>query len=301
MQDLTRAIPALFVLLWATGFIGARYAMPWAEPFTFLWVRFAITFGVLLLIIPLVKAKAIGPLNAMHAAIAGVLMHGVYLGGVFWAVRQGLPAGFAGLIVGLQPMLTAVIAGLFLGETVTRKHWLGLVVGLVGVATVLSPKFGSATDGVTVATLGAAIVAVIAMSVGTVWQKRFVATADLVTVTLWQYVGGWAVAFLIATLFETGDFVLSGELVFAMVWLVFVLSLGAIFLLMILIREGEVARVASLFYLVPGVTALMAWVLFDETLSPIQLVGMAITTFGVALATRRGPRQSAPATMRASR
>ncbi|WPZ15937.1 DMT family transporter [Nitratireductor rhodophyticola] len=301
MNDLTRAIPALFVLLWATGFIGARYAMPWAEPFTFLWVRFALTFGVLLLIIPMVNAKAIGPRNAFHAAIAGVLMHGVYLGGVFWAVRNGLPAGFAGLIVGLQPMLTAVIAGLFLGEKVTGKHWLGLVVGLAGVTTVLSPKFGSISGGVTVATIGAAVVAVIAMSVGTVWQKRFVATADLVTVTLYQYVGGWAVTFLVSLTIETQEFVLNGELVFAMVWLVFVLSLGAIFLLMILIREGEVARVASLFYLVPAVTALLAWFLFDETLTPVQLVGMAITTFGVALATRRTPRQPAPATARASR
>ncbi|WP_336070420.1 DMT family transporter [Nitratireductor rhodophyticola] len=301
MNDLTRAIPALFVLLWATGFIGARYAMPWAEPFTFLWVRFALTFGVLLLIIPMVNAKAIGPRNAFHAAIAGVLMHGVYLGGVFWAVRNGLPAGFAGLIVGLQPMLTAVIAGLFLGEKVTGKHWLGLVVGLAGVITVLSPKFGSISGGVTVATIGAAVVAVIAMSVGTVWQKRFVATADLVTVTLYQYVGGWAVTFLVSLTIETQEFVLNGELVFAMAWLVFVLSLGAIFLLMILIREGEVARVASLFYLVPAVTALMAWFLFDETLTPVQLVGMAVTTFGVALATRRTPRQPAPATARASR
>lgn len=301
MKDLTRAIPALFVVLWATGFIGARYAMPWAEPFTFLWIRFALTFGVLLLIIPLVKAKAIGPRNAFHASIAGVLMHGVYLGGVFWAVRNGLPAGFAGLIVGLQPMLTAVIAGLFLGEKVTGKHWLGLVVGLVGVVTVLSPKFGSISGGVTVATIGAAVVAVIAMSVGTVWQKRFVATADLVTVTLYQYVGGWAVTFLVSLLFETQHVVLNGELVFAMAWLVFVLSLGAIFLLMILIREGEVARVASLFYLVPAVTALMAWFLFDETLTPVQLVGMAITTFGVALATRRSVRQPAAATARASR
>ncbi|WP_025029215.1 DMT family transporter [Nitratireductor aquibiodomus] len=301
MNDLTRAIPALFVLLWATGFIGARYAMPWAEPFTFLWVRCALTFGVLLLIIPMVNAKAIGPRNAFHAAIAGVLMHGVYLGGVFWAVRHGLPAGFVGLIVGLQPMLTAVIAGLFLGEKVTGKHWLGLLVGLVGVVTVLSPKFGSISGGVTVATIGAAVVAVIAMSVGTVWQKRFVATADLVTVTLYQYVGGWAVTFLVSLMIETQEFVLNGELVFAMTWLVFVLSLGAIFLLMILIREGEVARVASLFYLVPAVTALMAWFLFNETLTPVQLVGMAITTFGVALATRRTPRQPAPATARASR
>lgn len=301
MHNPARAIPALFVVLWATGFIGARYAMPWAEPFTFLWVRFALTFGLLVLLAPLVGARAIGAGDAVNAGIAGLLMHGVYLGGIFWAVRNGLPAGLAGLIVGLQPMLTAVMAGLAVGERITRRHWLGLVVGLVGVAIVLSPKFGAMAGGVTAATVAAALTAVIAMSAGTVWQKRFVANADLVTVTIWQYVGGFAVAFAISMLFETRQFTLNGELVFAMVWLVLVLSLGAIFLLMILIRQGEVARVASLFYLVPAVTALLAWLLFGETLTAVQLVGMAITTFGVALATRRTGPQAAPAPSEAAR
>ncbi|MCR4265529.1 DMT family transporter [Nitratireductor sp. ZSWI3] len=301
MRNSARVIPALFVVLWATGFIGARYAMPWAEPFTFLWVRFGLTFVLLLLLIPVLGARAIGWRNSMHAAIAGILMHAVYLGGVFWSVKHGLPAGFAGLIVGLQPMLTALMAGAFIGETVTRKHWLGLVVGLVGVAVVLSPKFSAIGGGVSVATVSAAVLAVIAMSAGTVWQKHFVSRSDLVTVTLCQYAGGGLVALALAMLFEQGEFVVNGELVFAMVWLVLVLSLGAIFLLMILIREGEVARVASLFYLVPAVTALMAWLLFGETLNLVQIAGMALTTFGVALATRRAPAQASPAIARASR
>ncbi len=303
MKNSARVVPALFVVLWATGFIGARYAMPWAEPFTFLWVRFALSFALLLALIPIFGAKAIGLRNALHAGIAGILMHALYLGGVFWAVKHGLPAGFAGLIVGLQPMLTAVMAGAFIGETVTRKHWFGLLVGLVGVAIVLSPKFNQISGGVTLATVGAAIVAVIAMSAGTVWQKHFVSRADLVTVTLCQYAGGWLVAFCASLAFEHQEFTINGELIFAMAWLVLVLSLGAIFLLMILIREGEVARVASLFYLVPAVTALLAWLLFGETLNLVQLVGMAITTFGVALATRKPPAQPlpAPTTARASR
>ncbi|EKF17778.1 DMT family transporter [Nitratireductor pacificus] len=300
MLNSTRVIPALFVVLWATGFIGARYAMPWAEPFTFLWVRFALSFALLLVLVPILGAKPIGRRNAMHASIAGVLMHTLYLGGVFWAVKHGLPAGFAGLIVGLQPMLTAVMAGAFIGETVTRKHWFGLVVGLVGVAIVLSPKFNQISGGVTMATVGAATFAVIAMSAGTVWQKHFVSRADLVTVTLYQYAGGWLVAFCASLAFENQEFTINGELVFAMAWLVLVLSLGAIFLLMILIREGEVAKVASLFYLVPAVTALLAWLLFGETLNLVQLAGMAITTFGVALATRKPPDQ-ASATASASR
>jgi drug/metabolite transporter (DMT)-like permease len=285
MPDLAKAAPALFVVLWSTGFIGARYAMPWAEPFTFLWVRFALSFLLLLLIIPLVGARALPARTAVHSAIAGMLMHGIYLGGVFWAVRNGLPAGFAGLIVGLQPLLTAVMAGAFAGERVDGRHWLGLVVGLAGVAIVLSPKLDDVAGGETPATVGVGLFAVVAMSAGTIWQKRFVGNADLVTGTLYQYLGGWLVAFPVSLLFENQHFVLTGELVFAMAWLVLVLSLGAIFLLMLLIRKGAVARVASLFYLVPAVTAVMAWALFDETLTLLQIGGMAITTLGVALAT----------------
>lgn len=301
MKPSARVIPAIFVILWATGFIGARYAMPWAEPFTFLWIRFGLTFCILLALIPIVHARSIGWHNAMHAVIAGVLMHAVYLGGVFWSVRHGLPAGLVGLIVGLQPMLTAIMAFFFLGERMTGRHWIGLLVGLAGVGIVLSPKFGAIGGGVTAATVGAATLGVIAMSAGTVWQKRFVAHADLITVTLFQYAGGSLATFGVAVLFENGDVTFNGELLFALAWLVCVLSLGAILLLMILIREGEVARVASLFYLVPGVTALLAWLLFGETLNVVQLAGMAITTFGVALATGRAKSQPSPATSRASR
>lgn len=301
MREYARIIPALFVVLWATGFIGARYAMPWAEPFTFLWMRFAISIALLLFLVPVLRARPIGWNDAFHAGLAGIMMHAFYLGGVFWAVRHGLPAGLAGLIVGLQPMLTAVMAGAFIGETITRRHWLGLVVGLAGVAIVLSPKFAGIGSGVTPATVGAAVLAVIAMSGGTVWQKRFVARADLVAVTLCQYVGGLLVALPISLLFESGAITVNGELVFAMAWLVLVLSIGAIFLLMILIREGEVGRVASLFYLVPAVTALLAWLLFGETLNLVQLAGMAVTTFGVALATRRAAPQASSAVARVSR
>jgi len=285
MQSLTRIIPAVFVVLWATGFIGARYAMPWAEPFTFLWVRMVISLVLLVALVPIFKAKSLKATTALHAAIAGALMHGVYLGGIFWAVRNGLPAGLAGLVVGLQPLLTALMAAAFAGETVDRRLWLGLVIGFAGVAIVISPKLGDVTSGVTPATIAAGLAAVVCMSLGTVWQKKFVANADLLTGTIWQYVGGLFVALPISFLFETREYVLTGELVFAMAWLVIVLSVSAILLLMVLIRAGEVSRVASLFYLVPAVTALMAWVLFDETLSPVQLVGMAVTTLGVALAT----------------
>lgn len=280
-----RGAPSLFVVLWATGFIGARYAMPWADPFIFLAVRFALTMVILAVMMLVMGRWRVTPLQALNAAIAGTLMQAVYLGGVFWAIANGLPAGLTALIVGLQPMITAFIAGAVLGEKIGPRHWIGIVVGLVGVGIVLSPKFGHGTGGVSAVTLASAFIAVVAMSVGTVWQKRFVGGTDLVAGTFYQYLGGLVVVGLASLAFEPGRLVVTGELVFALAWLVVVLSVGAIFLLMMLIRQGEVARVASLFYLVPAVTALMAWLLFGEALSALQLAGMVVTAIGVALAT----------------
>ncbi|MEO3389319.1 DMT family transporter [Mesorhizobium sp. CAU 1741] len=282
-----RFIPPLFVLLWATGFIGARYAMPSAEPFSFLAVRCVLTLLVLLLLGLVFHARRLPRSQAAHAAFAGALIHGVYLSGVFWAIKNGMPAGLAALIIGLQPLITAVIAGWMLGEKVLPRHWLGLAVGFVGILIVLAPKIGDAIGGVTPATFATCVLAALAISIGTVWQKKFVATADLVTVTLWQYVGAALLMALGSLLFETRTFTLTGELVFAMAWLVLVLSIGAIFLLMRLIREGEMSKVSSLFYLVPAVTTVIAWVLFGETLTPVQIAGMVVTTVGVGMATRR--------------
>ena len=287
MPQLARIIPPTFVVLWATGFIGARYAMPWAEPFTFLAVRFAIAGALMIVIVVALRAPRMRATEATHAAIAGALIHGIYLGGVFWAIGHGMPAGLSALIIGLQPLITAVMAGSFLGERILARHWLGLAIGFAGIAIVLAPKFGQALGGVTAATFLACLLGAVAISAGTVWQKRFVASGDLLTGTFWQYAGATVVMATGSLLFETRAIIISGELVFAMAWLVLVLSLGAIFLLMAMIRQGELARVASLFYLVPAVTAVIAWILFDETLSPLQLVGMAVTTFGVALAMRR--------------
>jgi len=283
----TQFIPALFVVLWATGFVGARYAMPWAEPFSFLFARCVFAGAILLLMVLFMGRRRLRARQAAHAAFVGALVHGVYLGGVFWAIRNGMPAGLSALIIGLQPLITAVMAGLVLGEKVMPRHWAGLAVGFAGIVIVLAPRIGDAIGGVSAATLAACIVAVVGISVGTVWQKRFLAGGDLVTVTLWQYVGATVLVAALAYALETGSFVVTGELIFALVWLVLVLSIGAIFLLMYMIREGEMAKVSSLFYLVPAVTALMAWGLFGETLSVLQLFGMAVTTVGVALATRR--------------
>ncbi|RWB68298.1 MAG: DMT family transporter [Mesorhizobium sp.] len=300
MQSIKRFIPASFVVLWATGFIGARYAMPWAEPFTFLAIRFVIAAILFAGLAVLLGSRKATRDEALHATMAGVLMHGVYLGAVFWAIHRGMPAGFSALIVGLQPLITAVLAGRFLGEAILPRHWAGLAVGLVGVVIVLWPKLGAVGGGVTAATLIASLVSVLGMSAGTIWQKRYASGGDLVSATMWQYVGGSIVMILGSLAFETRAITVNGELIFAMAWLVLVLSVGAIFLLMVMIRDGEMSKVASLFYLVPAVTAVIAWMLFDEQLNLLQIAGMAIATLGVALATTRS-NTSHPTRARASR
>lgn len=282
-------IPVLFVVLWATGFIGARYAMPWSEPFSFLAVRFGLAMLIIGAMMIVRRSPRASSSGAVNAAIAGGLMHGVYLGGVFWAVRHGMSAGFSALIVGLQPLITALIAGPTLGEKVTPRHWAGLAAGLAGVAVVLWPKLGASVGSLSPASLAAALLAVVAMSVGTIWQKKFVTSIDLVTGSFWQFAGATVLMLACALALETGTYTLTAELVLAMVWSVLVLSIGAIFLLMYLIREGSIAKVASLFYLVPAATALMAWPLFGETLSAVQIAGMVLVAAGVALATSSRP------------
>jgi drug/metabolite transporter (DMT)-like permease len=290
MHSLKRFIPASFVVLWATGFIGARYAMPWAEPFTFLAVRFVIAALLLAGLMLVLGSKRATRAEALHATVAGILMHGVYLGAVFWAIHRGMPAGLSALIVGLQPLITAVLAGKFLGEAILPRHWAGLTVGLIGVVIVLWPKLGALGGGVTPETLTASLVSVLGMSAGTIWQKRYASGGDLVAATMWQYIGGGALMILASLAFETHTVVINGELIFAMAWLVLVLSIGAIFLLMVMIRDGEMSKVASLFYLVPAVTAVIAWALFREQLNLVQILGMAIATLGVGLATARPAR-----------
>ncbi len=282
----TRLIPPLFVLLWSTGFIGARYAMPYSEPFSFLALRCLLAFlilGALTLILSSKKKMSLRQIGV--AMVAGMLIHSLYLGGVFWSVAHGLPAGISALIAGMQPLLTAVLAMLVLNEKVIARQWIGLVAGLAGVLLVLWPKLGVSGTGINAATLTASGIALIAICAGTVWQKRFGTRDNPIGDTTWQYVGATIPLAIGSLVFETRTFNWNGELVFALVWLTLVLSIGAIFLLMTMIREGAIAKVSSLFYLVPAATAIMAWALFGETLTPVQLAGMAVTTFGVALAT----------------
>lgn len=284
MRLLTIA-PAMFVFLWASGFIGARYAMPWAEPFSFLTVRFLMAMALLGLLIPIFRTKTRWrATDILHSAMTGFLLHGVYLGGVFWSVDRGMPAGLASLLVGLHPLTTALLAGPVLGETVASRLWFGLFVGFIGVALVLSPDFSNFVAGVDWSTLSASLVAVLGLTAGTLWQKRFVRQDDLITGTCFQYLGAASLTVGLAVILEDQTYQISGELIFALFWLVVVMSLGAILLLMLMIREGQSSRVASLFYLVPATTAVQAWILFGETLVPVQLAGMALAAVGVWLA-----------------
>ncbi len=283
--DWVRLMPAVFVLLWSTGFIGAKYGLPYAEPMTFLLVRLglvAVVLGVVALVTgaPWPKTWA----EAGRIAFAGLLVHGVYLTGVFCAIAKGMPAGVTALVVGLQPLLTAALSGPLLGERVSGRQWGGLLLGLVGVTLVVSEKIrfdsGSGTGMVL------AIAALLGITFGTLYQKRHGTAMDLRSGAAIQYAVTAAVLAVLAPMFETMHIQWTGEFVFALLWLSFVLSVGAIFLLFALIRRGAAARVASLFYLVPPVTALVAWAMFDERLGVLALFGMALTVAAVALVNR---------------
>ncbi|MEW5961980.1 MAG: DMT family transporter [Pseudomonadota bacterium] len=280
---LLRLAPALFVVLWSSGFIAAKLGRNGAEPFTFLSIRFLIVLAIMVPIGAWLASRRLTRGERLHAAVAGSLIHGTYLGGVFFAVKHGMPAGVVALIVSLQPVATAVASGPLLGETVTRRHWLGLVVGLAGSALVLAPRLDLAASGITSATIAAAVLALAGITAGTIYQKRFASRIGIGAGAIWQYLGALAVTGVGSLALETRAVVWTGEFVVALAWLVLVLSVGAISLLMLLIRESAVSRVTGLFYLVPATTALMAWALFGETLGIAQLAGMLLVTIAVLL------------------
>lgn len=291
MAYLAKFAPAIFVLLWSTGFIGSKLGAPYIDPMVFLTVRFAAVLPILFGIgFFLVKTWPTTGRAIAHCIVTGALVHGIYLGGVFWAIKQGMPAGASAIIVGLQPVLTGIIAVGMLCEVITRKHWISMAIGLAGLGLVLGPKFDLAGSGITLITVTVVLGAVVAISVGTVYQKRYVQDTDLLAATLWQYVGALLVT-LPLSLLESWQITWSGDLVFALVWLVLVLSIGAVLLLMLLIRQGAVSQVASLFYLVPVATAIEGYFLFGETLSLIQIAGMALVV-GAVLMIRTAPKKA---------
>jgi len=285
---LVAAAPVVFVLMWATGFVVARLSAPHADPLTFLGIRFPIAGALFALIAVVLAAPWPGAKQAFHASIAGAFLHGGYLGPVYWAVAHGMPAGVSALIVGLQPLMTAILAAAMVKEEISLRHWAGLAVGILGVALVVSPKLELAqTGGITPLTTAINVLGALSISFGTVYQKRYATALNLASGGAWQYVGASLAVLIPALLFEDMRFDGSFEAWFALGWSVIVLSLGAITLLMLLIRLGDVGRVSSLIFLVPGVSALMAYGLFGEMLNLVQILGMAVCAAAVLIVTRR--------------
>ena len=290
-----RAMPAVFVLIWSTGFIVARYGMPYAPPFTFLLWRY---FLSILCFLPwILLARVAWPRDRgqwLHLAVTGMLMHAGYLGGVWAAVKAGMGSGLSSLIVGIQPVLTALwLSTVAAGQgqpSVSRRQWLGLLLGFAGLLMVVWRKLtlGTPLDHVTPLNMAYAVGALLAITTGTLYQKRFVQPCDVRSANTVQLLAAAAVTLPLAWL-EPEGMQWNGQLMGAMAWSVLGLTLGGSSLLYLLIQRGAAATVASLMYLVPPTTALIAWGLFDEQITAVTLLGTAITAVGVSLVVRAGP------------
>ena len=270
----------IFILIWSTGFIIARYGMPYSEPMTFLFIRFA---GVVVCMLPVLlwlKPQWPSGKQSLHIAIAGALFQFGYLGGVWVAVKQGMPAGLASLIVGLQPILTALLAST-VSERVSGRQWIGLGLGLTGVALVLFAKIN--VEGLTIASALFAFGGLFSITLGTLYQKRFCPSFDLRTGSVIQFSTSALLCMLMMFLFETREIQWTPEMIGAMLWGIGPISIGAMSLWFILLRRGDATKVSSMMYLTPPTTALMAWLLFNEPLTALILTGTLITMLGVVV------------------
>ena len=279
-----RLAPWIFVSLWSTGYIAMKYAAPFAEPFTFLAIRFALVVAVLSPFILLSGHWQLSWRQAGAAAGVGALLHGIYLGGIFWAIKAGMPAGIAAIIISLQPLVSASLVAPILGERVELRHWAGLILGLIGAAIILIPQLQWDADGIGLDVLAMSIIALASITIGTTLQKAWFGSVDVRATLLPQYIGATAIVALVALAFEDRQVTWSWPAVGAMLWLVLVLSVGAISLFLMLLRRNEVWRTVTLFYLIPPLTTLTAWLLFDERLMPIQLAGMVVVVLAMVLA-----------------
>lgn len=275
-----------FVALWGTGFVGAKYGLPWADPIDFLAVRFLIAAVLMLAVAFAFRAPwPERPRDIGHIAVAGLLLHGVYLGGVFVGIDLGVPAGIMALIVGAQPVLTAIVVGPLLGEQVRPLQWVGFALGFTGLIMVVSERL-SLPDGDAVGVLAFGFLAMFAITAGTLYQKRFCPRLDLRSGTAIQYVATAMALSALALVLDSEPIQWTGEFLFALAWLTVVLSMGAVTLLYLLLRRGAASKVASLFFLVPPTAAGYAWLIFGETLGPLAFAGMIVIMAGIALVNR---------------
>jgi drug/metabolite transporter (DMT)-like permease len=284
-EDLAaRAAPSIFVVLWSTGFVATKYVLHNAEPLTYLAIRMAVVVGLMAIIVAIARPKWPGRSGIAHSVAAGILVHGFYLGGTAVAIAHSIPAGLSALIPGLQPLLTSTLANRWLGERVTPMQWVGLLLGLAGVVLILHgrPMSGEAGWGWL-----ASGVSLVSITLGTLYQRRYCSQIDWRAGNLVQYIAVLIFFAAGAWLFESNVVHWTGEFVLALVWLAVVLSIGSIGLLYWLIRRSAATSVASLFYLVPAVTAVMAYVLFGERLDGIAVAGMVACAAAVFLVNRR--------------
>jgi drug/metabolite transporter (DMT)-like permease len=276
-------IAPIFVFLWSTGFIIARYSMPYAEPMTVIFIRFGSVVLCMLPVVLIWRAPWPNRSQIIHIAIAGALLQAGYVGGVWAAVKEGMSAGLTALIVGLQPILTAWFAA-WIAEKVTPKQWLGLILGLVGVGLVVWAKLS--LTGMSHLSLVFIVVALLSITMGTLYQKKYCAQFDLRTGSVIQFAASAIICLPLMFLFETREIIWAPELILSLIWAVLALSIGAISLLFVMIRNGEATRVTSLMYLTPPTTAIMAWLLFNEPITWTIILGIAITMSAVILVNR---------------
>ena len=285
-------VPAIFVLLWSTGWVVARYAAPHSDPLTFLSVRYISAFACIAIFALITRAPWPKDRSALiHTLVSGALIHGFYLASVWHAIKVGVPAGVSGLIAALQPLMTAALSGWLIGEAITRRQWFGVAIGFLGVMLVLEPKLTTglgAGGGALLLPIILNVLGMLSVTLGSFYQKRYLAVGDLRTITGMQYVGALIVTLPFAILTEPMQFDLVPETFYALAWAVLPLSIGAVGLMLVMIRNGAVSKVASLIYLVPPAVAVQTYLLFDERMTPIQIAGLITTAAGVYLATSKG-------------
>ena len=280
-MKLSKLAPILFVLLWSTGFVGAKYGLPFADPFIFLAVRVLVAAVILFIIAAFMKSPiAIGADAISKSILIGFFLHTCYLGGVFFSISKGLPAGVAAVVTSLQPVLVSILAVKVLGEKLRSRQLAGLLLGLTGVILVLGPSFDSK---IPVAGVVAIAIALVGSTSATLLQKRIGSGIPLVAGTAYQYLGSGSVLLTIALATGGTSIQWSGKFVLAFVWLIAVLSVGAILLLLWLLNTGSAASVSSLFYLVPPATAIEAFLLFGEKVNTQGFLGIGVTALGVWL------------------
>ncbi|MDR6871023.1 drug/metabolite transporter (DMT)-like permease [Bosea sp. BE125] len=286
-----RFTPVIFTFLWSSGWIVAGYSALYADPLTFLAVRFACAGVLLAGLAFLLRAPwPKGRRAIIDCIVTGVLLHAAYLGGVWWAVRHGLPAGISGLIAGLQPILTALFAPMLVGERISPVRWAGILCGFIGIALVLEPKIVGVDPAVLWAVLlpvAINVLGMFAVTFGSFYQKARIVSGDLRTVTAVQYATAFVVTLPFAYALEPMRIEWNLTMILVLAWSVLALSLGGIGLYLLMIRRGAVSRTATFLYLVPPTVAVEAWILFGEALSPVQIAGMAVTVAGVVLASRK--------------